>query len=126
LLAGVPLLVVEDDPPSRRLLRAVLEGEGSELRVATSAEEALSVLESFRPRLIVIDLILPLMGGLVLAQTLKANPLTSSIPLVAVTAFNGAAAERMALDVGFVAYVRKPMDPASFCQLVVEHLGGGS
>ncbi len=124
-LEGAAVLVVEDDPPSLRLLQAVLRGEGSDVRSATSAEEAFVVLQAFRPSLIVIDLILPLMSGLLLAQQLKAAPGTHDIPLVAATAFNGPAAERVALDAGFAAYVRKPIDPNAFCELLRETLGAG-
>jgi CheY-like chemotaxis protein len=123
-LNGVRVLVVEDDPPSLRLLRAVLQGEGCDVRFATSAEEAFVMLQTFAPALMVIDLILPLMSGLLLAQQLKSNPVTRDIPLIAVTAFNGHAAERVALDAGFVAYVRKPLDPADFCELLRQTLRG--
>jgi two-component system cell cycle response regulator/two-component system cell cycle response regulator DivK len=123
-LDGVRVLVVEDDPPSLRLLRAVLQGEGYDVRFATSAEEAFALLETFRPAVMIVDLILPLMSGLLFAQQLKSNPVTRDIPLLAVTAFNGHAAERVALDAGFAAYVRKPLDPGDFCELLRRTLKG--
>jgi CheY-like chemotaxis protein len=122
-LQGVRLLVVEDDPPSLRLLRAVLGAEGCDVRFATNAEDAFVLLQAFQPELMVIDLILPLMSGLLLAQQLKSRDATRDIPLVAVTAFNGHAAERMALDAGFSAYIKKPLDPAAFCEILCEMLG---
>lgn len=112
------MLIVEDDGPSAKLLTIVLRGEGCAVRVMPSAEAALGALASFQPRVIVIDLVLPLMSGLLLAQTLKASPATKDILLVAVTAFNGSAAERMALDAGFAAYVQKPIDPLTFPKIV--------
>jgi CheY-like chemotaxis protein len=123
-LASVRVLVVEDDPPSLKLVAAVLESEGCEVRSTRSAEEALEVLEVFRPRIVVIDLILPLASGLLLAEQLKADPATSDLVLVAVTAFNGSEAERTALSAGFSLYVRKPIDPDTFPELLLATLGG--
>jgi CheY-like chemotaxis protein len=123
-LQGAAVLLVEDDPPSLRLLQAMLRVEGCDVRSATSAEEALFLLRTFRPSLIVIDLILPLMSGLLLAQRLKADPSTQDIALVAATAFNGPAVERVALATGFCAYVRKPIDPNAFCELLRATLEG--
>jgi CheY-like chemotaxis protein len=119
LLEGLRVLIVEDDPPSLKLLVAILESEGCELRSTCSAEEALVALETFRPTIAVIDLILPLASGLLLAEQIKANPATSDLVLIAVSAFNGAAAERTAKAAGFSLYVRKPIDPDAFPALLL-------
>jgi len=71
-----------------------------------------------RPDVIVLDLILPLMSGLLLAQQLKENPATRDIVLIAITAFNGRKTERIAFQAGFSAYLRKPIDPISFVGIV--------
>jgi CheY-like chemotaxis protein len=118
-LDAVRALLVEDDPPSLRLLAAVLEGEGCEVRSTRSAEEALEALPSFQPTVVVIDLILPLASGLLLAERLKADPATAHLPLVAVTAVNGPQAERTASASGFSLYVRKPIDPDTFPALLL-------
>lgn len=122
-LKDLAVLIVDDDQPSAKLLSVVLSGEGCRIRVAPSAEEALAVLHSFQPQVIIIDLILPLMSGLLLAQRLKAEPATQDAVLIAVTAFNGPQAQRVALEAGFAAYVRKPIDPLSFARLVQAHVG---
>jgi CheY-like chemotaxis protein len=118
----IVVLIVDDDAPSVKLLSVVLEAEGFVVHAASSAEEALVRLRSVRPDVIVLDLILPLMSGLLLAEQLKADPATADILLVAVTAFNGTKTERIAAQAGFSAYVRKPIDPASFVKLVFETL----
>jgi CheY-like chemotaxis protein len=112
------VLVVDDDAPSAKLVSVVLESEGYIVHSASSAEEALARLRSIRPDVMVLDLILPLMSGLLLAEQLKANAATADIVLIAVTAFNGSKTERIAARAGFSAYVRKPIDPASFVKLV--------
>jgi CheY-like chemotaxis protein len=114
----VSVLIVDDDAPSVKLLSVVLEAEGCRVQTASSAEEALARLRTFRPDVIVLDLILPLMSGLLLAESLKSDAVTSKIVLIAVTAFNGRKTERIAAQAGFSAYVRKPIDPASFAKLV--------
>ncbi len=122
-LKDLPVLIVDDDQPSAKLLSVVLSGEGCRVQIAPSAEEALVALQSFKPHVIIIDLILPLMSGLLLAQRLKAESAAQDAVLIAVTAFNGPQAQRVALEAGFAAYVRKPIDPLSFARLVQAHVG---
>lgn len=117
-LRDVTILVVEDDEPSVRLLKAVLEDERAIVRFARSAEEALEMVDAEKPEVALIDLILPQMSGLLLADRLKADPATADIVLIATTAFNGGSTERIVLAAGFVAYVRKPIDPSTFCGIV--------
>jgi two-component system cell cycle response regulator DivK len=62
-MAGEPILIVDDNPANLKLARVVLTGAGSEARTAADAEEALAALESFHPRLILMELQLPGMDG---------------------------------------------------------------
>jgi CheY-like chemotaxis protein len=123
-LRGIRCLVVDDDPASAKLASVVLRGEGAEARVAGSAEEALQILETYRPHVILLDLILPLMSGLLLAQTLKARKETRDIVLIVVTVFNGTETQQLIRDAGCAAYVQKPIDPLMLAQVVVDHLVG--
>jgi CheY-like chemotaxis protein len=123
-LEGVKVLVVEDDPASAKLVVVVLEDEAGVVRTASSAEDAFAQLARDPPDLIILDLILPLMSGLLFAQQLKSQPATAAIPIIAVSAFNGSTVQRAALAVGCCAYIRKPIDVVSFPQLVRSHLGG--
>ena len=54
-MAGEPILIVDDNPTNLKLARVVLAAEGYEVRVAVDAEEALTVLDGFHPRLILMD-----------------------------------------------------------------------
>jgi CheY-like chemotaxis protein len=123
-LDGLHVLLVEDDPPSLKLLDALLVGEGCVVRSSRSAEGALEVLRFFRPQVAVIDLILPLASGLLLAERLKADPATSDLVLVAVSALNGPETDRAARAAGFSTYVRKPIDPDSFPAILLAALRG--
>jgi CheY-like chemotaxis protein len=120
-LAGVPILVVDDDPPSARLVRVLLAGAGANVRTAYSAEEALDLLREFPARLFVVDLVLPGMNGFVLARQLKAA--TPHVVIVAISVVHGAETERRALESGCVALIHKPIDVNSFAQTVAGHLG---
>lgn len=123
-LKGVKVMVIDDDAASAKLFSVVLVGEGYEVKAVSSAEDGLTLLQTFQPRLIVVDLILPLMSGLLFTQRLKADPSMQNIIIIAVTAFNGSEAERIVREAGCAAYVRKPIDPLAFIQLVATELGG--
>lgn len=117
------VLIVDDDAASAKLLTVLLQSDGYHTRTADSAEQALLLLQDLRPCAIVVDLVLPLMSGLLLAQRLKADPRTRDVPVIAVTAVNGGELERLALEAGCQAFVRKPIDPASFTQLLPARKG---
>jgi len=113
-LAGVQVLVVEDDAPSAKLAFVLLTDAGCRVRVARTAEEAIALLDAFTPQIVVLDLILPRTSGLVLVEMLKADARTRESVVVAVTSFHGPEAERLALDAGCAGFIRKPIDTESF------------
>lgn len=123
-LNGVRILVVEDDPASARLLLVLLVQQGADVRVAQNAEEANAILKTYAAQMIVADLILPKMSGLLLVKQLKANEATRDIPVIAVSVVDGAETERLALQSGCAAYIRKPIDIETFTTVVVAHLKG--
>ena len=123
-LKNLRVLVVDDDPASAKLMSVTLRAEGCDTRIAGSAEEALPLVSTFRPRLIMLDLVLPFMSGLSFAQQLKGDPATRNIVIVAVSAYNGYGVERAATEVGCALFLRKPVDPVVFPQLLTTYLGG--
>jgi CheY-like chemotaxis protein len=123
-LKGLPVLVVEDDPNNAKLVAIVLRAEGCDVHIARNAEDALTVVPIFRPRVIVLDLVLPMMSGVLLAQRLKSDTATADISIIAVTAFNGPEVERIARTAGCVAYIRKPIDAFALPRLVLDVVQG--
>lgn len=121
-LAGVPVLIVDDEQASARIIAATLETHGCETRIARSADEAVALLAPFGPRAIVLDLVLPQLSGLVLAEQLARDPATRGIPIIATSQFRAEDAGRLARDVGCADYVRKPIDPSSFARLLLGHI----
>src|SRR5262249_5107814 len=109
-MAGEPILIVDDNATNLKLLRVLLGKESYTIRTADSAEDALAVLQTFRPRLILMDIQLPGMDGLELTRRLKADPETRDIIILAVTSYAMKTDQEKALAAGGDGYVKKPID----------------
>jgi CheY-like chemotaxis protein len=102
------VLVVDDDPDSRRILQAVLEYGGAVVSVAATARDALGVLERLRADVILIDVAQPDEDGYGLVQHLRSWPAERGrIPVVAMTASRDGRDE--ILGAGYAEHVRKPV-----------------
>jgi response regulator RpfG family c-di-GMP phosphodiesterase len=116
------ILLVDDEPALRELLRATLESVDITVDEAGSAAEAEERLRRRKPDVIVLDLRMPGMGGADLTRKLKSDPDTETIPIVVLT---GADPEevRPAQRAGAAAIVRKPFSPLELLA-VIERLSG--
>lgn len=123
-LRNVPVLVVEDHGASARMLAALLTVAGAKVRAVDTAEAALTTLETFPARVLIVDLVLPRTDGLALVRALKADEKTRHIVCIAVTVMNDRETERSAYEAGCVAYFGKPVDTDNFATLVAEQLEG--
>jgi len=85
-VAGKRVLVVDDDPDIRELLFTALEDEGFEVVPAGNGQEALAIIKTFHPDVIVLDLMMPVMDGWQFRKEQKADADIAGIPLVAITA----------------------------------------
>ncbi len=121
-MAAEPVLIVDDNVANLKLAKVLLVKEGYEVRTAGDAEEALKVMEGFKPRLILMDLQLPGMDGLTLTRKLKAEPATRDIVIVALTAYAMKGDEEKARAAGCDGYITKPIDTQSFPGLVARTL----
>ena len=121
-LFGARILIVEDDDISAKLVSVLLKVEGAVIKRTRSAEEALPIAAAFSPQIAVLDLILPAMSGLLLAEHLKARAATSDIVLVAMSSYDGRETESIALGAGCAAFVKKPIDAAELLDVVAAHL----
>jgi CheY-like chemotaxis protein len=121
-LGSVPVLIIEDEEASAKLIAGTLETHGYDTMIAGTAEEAIALLAPFAPRAIVLDLVLPQMSGLVLAEQLKENPATRDIPIIATSEFSAQDAAQIAREAGCAYYVSKSIDPASFRRLLLDRL----
>jgi signal transduction histidine kinase/CheY-like chemotaxis protein len=120
LLAGVAVLVVEDEEDARELLRTALERYGARVTAAGSAAEAMRVFDRTEPDVIVSDIGMPHEDGYSLVRRIRARPSATGghVPAVALTAYASAADRERALSAGFQAHVAKPFEPAEVAALV--------
>lgn len=125
-MAGEQILIVDDNPQNLKLARVVLTTEGYDVRTAVDAEDALRVLESFMPRVILMDLQLPGMDGLALTRRLKATAEYRHIIIIALTAYAMKGDEEKALASGCDGYITKPIDVATLPLVVARHIAQGT
>jgi len=118
-----PVLIVEDTPVNLKLVHFLLTREGFDVRTAASAEEALEILKDFRPRIVLTDIQLPGIDGLELTRRLKADPATSHVVVLALTAYAMKSDEKRAFDSGCDGFITKPIDTRNFPKLIQQHLG---
>jgi CheY-like chemotaxis protein len=109
-MAGEQILVVDDNAVNLKLARVLLENHGYDVRTAGDAEQALELLETYEPRMILMDLQLPGMDGLELTRRLKADGRRQRMLIVALTAYAMKGDEAKALAAGCDAYITKPID----------------
>jgi signal transduction histidine kinase/ActR/RegA family two-component response regulator len=125
LLAGLRVLVCEDDVDSRELLQEMLSSEGATVRLAAAAGEALDHLREFQPDVLVSDIGLPLVDGYALMRHIRglAPAEGGRTPAIALTAYAGAEDARRALSAGYQLHVTKPVDPRDLAARVANLAG---
>jgi two-component system alkaline phosphatase synthesis response regulator PhoP len=109
--AGAKILVVEDEPDIRELVRYNLQQEGFSVVEAGTAEAALDLAKREHPALLVLDLMLPGMDGLRLCRLLRERPETAQVPIVMLTAKATEIDRVLGLEMGADDYVTKPFSP---------------
>ena len=121
-MANEPILIVDDNPANLKLARVLLTSCGYDARTAPDAEQALKGLETFRPRLILMDIQLPGMDGLELTRRLKSSPRTKGIIVIALTAYAMRGDEERARAAGCDDYISKPIDIETLPDVIAQHL----
>jgi two-component system, cell cycle response regulator DivK len=121
-MAHEPILIIDDNPANVKLARLLLVNAGFDVRTAGESSEALEVLRSFSPRLILMDIQLPGMDGLQLTRRLKDDPATRGSIIVALTAYAMRGDEERAKAAGCDGYMCKPIDTRTFVNQVRNYL----
>jgi len=124
VLAGVRVLVVDDEADARALVMRVLAECGAEVRTAATAAEALPILDEFRPDVLASDIGMPGEDGYDLIRQIRAGGRTARwLPAIALTAFARAEDRKRAMLAGFQTHVSKPVDPAELVAVVASLAG---
>ncbi|MCI0372513.1 MAG: response regulator, partial [candidate division NC10 bacterium] len=105
------ILVIEDQEDNRRIVRDLLTSAGYDLIEAVTGEEGVSMAETQRPDLILMDIQLPGLDGHEATRRIKANPALRHIPIIVVTSYALSGDEAKAREAGCDGYVAKPFSP---------------
>jgi len=116
------ILVVDDTSENIDVLSAVLRPE-YKVKVALTGERALKIMAGdSMPDMVLLDIMMPEMDGYEVCRLLKSNPLTSSIPVIFITAKSQDEDEKKGLELGAEDYITKPINPAIVLARVRTHL----
>ena len=119
-MAGELILIVEDNEKNLKLVRDLLQFKGYRTLEAVTAEDGIRLAQDQRPDLILMDIQLPGTDGTTALQRLRAEPRTSAIPVIALTAFAMKDDRQRFLDAGFDGYLDKPINIKTFPEQVRE------
>ena len=118
---GKRILIIEDHSDARRVFSLVLGYAGHAISEATNASEAIEKSISESPDLILMDVSLPGVSGFDLARTIKGNPNTTKIPIVACSGWAQSARKTEAQKVGIVEYLTKPFASTELLAAIGRH-----
>ena len=116
------VLCVDDDHGQRMLISFLLERQGLEVRTASDGEEGVTIAKEWMPDLILMDLMMPGVNGFEAAQMLRADPRTTHIPILALTAYGEEAIQTKATAAGMDDFVMKTILPADLADILRKHL----
>jgi DNA-binding response OmpR family regulator len=119
------VLVVEDDPSVRGLLQALLLAEGYDVATASDGLAGLLKASSRRPALILLDLMMPDLGGLRVLDELRVDPELAAVPVIVVTGMHDAI-PKLETELGANSVFAKPFGVAELLARVAEVTGGPS
>jgi CheY-like chemotaxis protein len=128
ILAGLRILVVDDDSDGREVLARQLAQRGGRTKVSASADDALRKLDTFRPDIIVADIGMPGEDGYSLIRKIRQRPPDRSglTPAIALTAYAGDGNRQRALDAGYQKHISKPAELEELALTIVSLVGAAT
>lgn len=118
------VLVVEDSVPQREMITELLRGIGLTVTVASDGMEALEQMQSQRPDMVVLDIVMPRMNGYELCRRIKADPSTQNVPVVMCSSKGEEFDRYWGMKQGADAYIAKPFQPTELVGTVKQLLRG--
>ena len=116
------VLVVDGSPTTRKVISIALGQKGYEIIEAGDGIEALSRLDEAKPDLILLDIILPKMGGYKMLSIIKENPEFKDIPVIILTSKSGILNKLKGKVAGSAAYLTKPFDPSQLVETIERYI----
>jgi two-component system, cell cycle response regulator DivK len=116
------ILVVEDQPDNRQIIRDMFAGTDYEITEAEDGEQALAAVAKQQPQLILMSVQLPTMDGYEVTRKIKADPALRSIPIIAVTSHALDGEEQTARAAGCDDYVPEPYSPRHLLAKIRQHM----
>jgi len=120
------ILITEDIADLRTVLKTVVENLGYECLMASNGKEAVEMAASEFPDVIMMDVMMPQMDGFTAASLIRQNPMTQSIPILAVTVLNSYKKKQQCLESGYNDVINKPFTPSQLAASLEKLLNGSS
>lgn len=119
-LAGVRVLIVDDEPDIRDLITFILEDYDVAVTAVSSAQEALETLSLSLPDILISDIGMPEVDGYMLMRQLRQQPPQQggNLPAIALTAYAGEINQQQAINAGFQLHISKPVDPDALIEAI--------
>ena len=112
------ILIADDEPQIRILLNATLSVNDYQLFEAADGDQALAMIEVHKPDLVILDWMMPKLTGIQVAESLRDNPVTASIPIIMLTARGMQRDRQIGKLAGIREYVVKPFSPNNLLEIV--------
>lgn len=122
-LSGLQVLVVDDEPDAKNLIKRVLDQSRAVVRTAGSAAEALEMIQTERPQVLISDIGMPGMDGYEFIKRVRNLSSAQKIPAIALTAFARSEDRARALLAGYSVHVSKPVEPTELLATVASLAG---
>lgn len=116
------ILIVDDEPLTRNLLRLMLERAGFEISEAEDGLKALLMMAEQAPDVLLLDVMMPNMDGLTVCEKLRARPETAVLPIILLSARTSSEAVKAGMDAGATKYLSKPINRKELINTIHEVL----
>lgn len=105
------VLLIDDDPGLIKMMAIILHKAGYQVEAATSGIDGLSKVDEYKPDLVILDRMMPLMDGLEVVRRLRARPVTAQLPIIMLSALGSVDDKVEGFQAGVDDYVHKPVEP---------------
>lgn len=119
-MSKAKILVIDDEPDFLELVKIRLEANDYQVKIMSTAKDVLADVHTFKPDLILLDLLMPGIGGVEAVEMLDRDSIGMNIPIIIVSAITKAEDKTKAYLEGIVDYLEKPVDPKELLEKI-EH-----